>query len=173
MVAGVFTGSVAWWALLTGAIAGLRTRLTPRVVRWLNIASAALIGGFGVDRARHRPRWDDRSGLRSPDADARVLPAAVVFDWDGTLVDTMAMIYRANVASLARVRLTMSRAVVPRALHAGLAAGLPGAGRPGAPVDRDGGPLGGGDGDDASAGDAVRARPASGGCAHTASGSAS
>jgi threonine/homoserine/homoserine lactone efflux protein len=48
VVAGVFTGSVAWWALLTGAIAGLRARMTPRVVRWLNLASAALIGGFGA-----------------------------------------------------------------------------------------------------------------------------
>ena len=48
VVVGVFTGSVAWWALLTGVIAGLRARMTPRVVRWLNIVSAALIGGFGV-----------------------------------------------------------------------------------------------------------------------------
>jgi HAD superfamily hydrolase (TIGR01549 family) len=40
---------------------------------------------------------------------ARPLPAAVVFDWDGTLVDTMAMIYRANIASLAPYGLTMSR----------------------------------------------------------------
>jgi threonine/homoserine/homoserine lactone efflux protein len=48
VVVGVFTGSVAWWALLTGAIAGLRARMTARVVRWLNILSAALIGGFGV-----------------------------------------------------------------------------------------------------------------------------
>jgi threonine/homoserine/homoserine lactone efflux protein len=48
VVTGVFLGSVAWWALLTGLVAGFRARLTPRVVRWLNIASAALIGGFGV-----------------------------------------------------------------------------------------------------------------------------
>jgi threonine/homoserine/homoserine lactone efflux protein len=48
VVAGVFTGSVAWWALLTAVIAGLRARMTPRIVRWLNIVSAALIGGFGV-----------------------------------------------------------------------------------------------------------------------------
>ena len=48
VVAGVFLGSVAWWALLTGLIAGLRARLTPRVIRWLNIASALIIGGFGV-----------------------------------------------------------------------------------------------------------------------------
>jgi HAD superfamily hydrolase (TIGR01509 family) len=37
------------------------------------------------------------------------LPAAAVFDWDGTIVDTMAMIYRANVAALAHFGLTMSR----------------------------------------------------------------
>ena len=48
VVAGVFLGSVAWWALLTGIVAGLRTRMTPRVVRWLNVASAAIIGAFGV-----------------------------------------------------------------------------------------------------------------------------
>ncbi len=48
VVLGVFTGSIAWWALLTGLVAGLRARLTPRVVRRLNIVSAAVIGGFGV-----------------------------------------------------------------------------------------------------------------------------
>lgn len=37
------------------------------------------------------------------------LPAAAVFDWDGTLVDTMSMIYRANVASLRHYGITMSR----------------------------------------------------------------
>jgi threonine/homoserine/homoserine lactone efflux protein len=48
VVAGVFLGSVAWWAVLTGAVAALRARLTPRVVRGLNIAAALIIGGFGV-----------------------------------------------------------------------------------------------------------------------------
>ena len=48
VVAGVFLGSVAWWAVLTGAVAALRARLTPRVVRALNIAAALIIGGFGV-----------------------------------------------------------------------------------------------------------------------------
>jgi threonine/homoserine/homoserine lactone efflux protein len=48
VVAGVFTGSVAWWAILTGLVAGLRARLTPLVVRWLNAVSAVVIGGFGV-----------------------------------------------------------------------------------------------------------------------------
>jgi threonine/homoserine/homoserine lactone efflux protein len=48
VVAGVFCGSVAWWAILTGVVAGLRTRMTPRAIRWLNVASAVVIGGFGV-----------------------------------------------------------------------------------------------------------------------------
>ena len=48
IVVGVFAGSVAWWAILTGLVAGLRARLTPRVVRGLNVASAAIIGGFGI-----------------------------------------------------------------------------------------------------------------------------
>ena len=48
VVAGVFLGSVAWWAILTGVVAALRARLTPRVVRGLNIAAALLIGAFGV-----------------------------------------------------------------------------------------------------------------------------
>jgi HAD superfamily hydrolase (TIGR01509 family) len=38
------------------------------------------------------------------------LPAAVLFDWDGTLVDTLPMIYRANVAALGAYGITMSRA---------------------------------------------------------------
>jgi threonine/homoserine/homoserine lactone efflux protein len=48
VVAGVFLGSVAWWAILTGAVAALRARLTPRVVRGLNVAAALIIGAFGV-----------------------------------------------------------------------------------------------------------------------------
>ena len=45
---GCSPGSVAWWATLTGAVAGLRARLTPTVVRGLNMVSALVIGGFGV-----------------------------------------------------------------------------------------------------------------------------
>jgi HAD superfamily hydrolase (TIGR01509 family) len=37
------------------------------------------------------------------------LPAAAVFDWDGTIVDTLSMIYRANVVALAPHGITMSR----------------------------------------------------------------
>ena len=39
----------------------------------------------------------------------RPLPAAAVFDWDGTIVDTMGMIYRANVAALGHYGITMDR----------------------------------------------------------------
>ena len=37
------------------------------------------------------------------------LPTAAVFDWDGTLVDTLGMIYRANVAAMGHFGITMSR----------------------------------------------------------------
>ena len=37
------------------------------------------------------------------------LPAAALFDWDGTLVDSMAMIYRANVKALATLGIRMDR----------------------------------------------------------------
>jgi phosphoglycolate phosphatase len=37
------------------------------------------------------------------------LPAAALFDWDGTLVDTMAMIYRANVKALAPLGIRLDR----------------------------------------------------------------
>ena len=48
VVAGVFLGSGTWWAILTGITARLRARMTARAVRWLNIGSAVIIGGFGV-----------------------------------------------------------------------------------------------------------------------------
>jgi threonine/homoserine/homoserine lactone efflux protein len=48
VVVGVFLGSAAWWVILTGIVAGLRTRLTPRVIRALNVTSAVIIGGFGA-----------------------------------------------------------------------------------------------------------------------------
>jgi pyrophosphatase PpaX len=37
------------------------------------------------------------------------LPEAAVFDWDGTLVDTLEMIYRANVVALGAQGISMSR----------------------------------------------------------------
>jgi putative LysE/RhtB family amino acid efflux pump len=48
VVLGVFTGSVAWWLILTGLVAGIRARLAPGIVRGLNVASALLIGAFGM-----------------------------------------------------------------------------------------------------------------------------
>ena len=48
VVAGVFAGSVAWWAILTGAVAGFRARLTPGVVRGFNVVSSVAIGSFGI-----------------------------------------------------------------------------------------------------------------------------
>jgi HAD superfamily hydrolase (TIGR01509 family) len=39
----------------------------------------------------------------------RQLPDAAVFDWDGTLVDTLAMIYRANVVALGSLGITITR----------------------------------------------------------------
>lgn len=38
------------------------------------------------------------------------LPAAAIFDWDGTIVDTLPLIYRANVIVLGELGITMSRA---------------------------------------------------------------
>lgn len=43
-VAGVFTGSLLWWALLSGGIAALRHRVGSKMRRWINrIAGAVLI----------------------------------------------------------------------------------------------------------------------------------
>jgi threonine/homoserine/homoserine lactone efflux protein len=47
LVLGVFLGSVAWWFILAGAVACLRTRLTPRVFRWVNASSGLVIAAFG------------------------------------------------------------------------------------------------------------------------------
>lgn len=38
------------------------------------------------------------------------LPAAALFDWDGTLVDSMAAVYRANVKALATIGIRLDRA---------------------------------------------------------------
>ena len=45
------------------------------------------------------------------------LPAAVLFDWDGTLVDTIPMIYRANVVALREFG-PVDRAALQHLLHA-------------------------------------------------------
>ena len=45
---GVFAGSGAWWVLLTGAVAALRARITPRWLRTINVVSGVAIGAFAV-----------------------------------------------------------------------------------------------------------------------------
>lgn len=48
LVAGVFTGSALWWLILSGLAGLLRSRLTPRALRVVNIVAGAIILGFGV-----------------------------------------------------------------------------------------------------------------------------
>jgi threonine/homoserine/homoserine lactone efflux protein len=48
LVAGVFTGSALWWVVLSTVASGLRTRLGPRFLRWVNRAAGAVIAGFGA-----------------------------------------------------------------------------------------------------------------------------
>jgi threonine/homoserine/homoserine lactone efflux protein len=48
LVLGVFAGSLLWWLLLAGGVGLLRRRLSPMVLRWINLASGLLIAGFGI-----------------------------------------------------------------------------------------------------------------------------
>jgi arginine exporter protein ArgO len=48
LVGGVFAGSAAWWLVLASMVSLLRTRLTPRVFRVVNVASGLLILGFAA-----------------------------------------------------------------------------------------------------------------------------
>jgi threonine/homoserine/homoserine lactone efflux protein len=48
LVLSVFTGSVAWWLILSGSVSLLGTKVTPRVLLWINRVSGAIIVGFGV-----------------------------------------------------------------------------------------------------------------------------
>ena len=48
LVLGVLVGSGAWWLILAGAAARLRTRFTPYRLRLVNVGSAALIVAFGI-----------------------------------------------------------------------------------------------------------------------------
>ena len=45
----------------------------------------------------------------APPRDPERLPAAAIFDWDGTIVDTLPLIYRANVIVLGELGITLSR----------------------------------------------------------------
>jgi threonine/homoserine/homoserine lactone efflux protein len=48
LVLGVFGGSAAWWLVLAGVVARLRSRVTPARLRVVNVASGLLILAFGV-----------------------------------------------------------------------------------------------------------------------------
>jgi threonine/homoserine/homoserine lactone efflux protein len=48
LVAGVFTGSVTWWLLLSGGVSLLRDRFDDNLMQWINRLAGLIIGGFGV-----------------------------------------------------------------------------------------------------------------------------
>lgn len=48
LVVGVLLGSVTWWCVLAALAAGLRTRITPRVVRGISTASGLAIIVLGL-----------------------------------------------------------------------------------------------------------------------------
>jgi threonine/homoserine/homoserine lactone efflux protein len=48
LVAGVFSGSAAWWLLLSGGVSLLRARFTPARLRWVNRLSGIILAGFGL-----------------------------------------------------------------------------------------------------------------------------
>jgi arginine exporter protein ArgO len=48
LVAGVFTGACAWWAIMCTAAVALRQHFTGKGILWLNRATGAVILAFGV-----------------------------------------------------------------------------------------------------------------------------
>ena len=48
LVLGVLVGSALWWVLLSSGVAIVRARVTPRVLRWINRLSGAMLVGFGL-----------------------------------------------------------------------------------------------------------------------------
>ncbi len=48
LVVGVFAGSATWWAVLAGLGAGLRARVTPRLVRGISTFSGIAIAALGL-----------------------------------------------------------------------------------------------------------------------------
>ena len=48
IVAGVFIGSAGWWLILVAGAAALRARVTPRVLRAINVVSGVTILGFAI-----------------------------------------------------------------------------------------------------------------------------
>jgi threonine/homoserine/homoserine lactone efflux protein len=52
MAAGVFTGSLLWWVLVTAAVSAARHALAPEIRRWLDRISGAVLGALGIAEIR-------------------------------------------------------------------------------------------------------------------------
>jgi threonine/homoserine/homoserine lactone efflux protein len=48
VVAGIFTGAMIWWVILTMVSAHFRERFDDRATLWMNRIAGMAIGGFGV-----------------------------------------------------------------------------------------------------------------------------
>ena len=48
LVLGVFVGSALWWLALSASVGAVRRRVTPAAMLWINRASGAVLGGFGI-----------------------------------------------------------------------------------------------------------------------------
>jgi len=48
LVLGVFSGSVLWWAVLSGTVSLFRRRFDLNWLRWMNRVSGSVIAGFGL-----------------------------------------------------------------------------------------------------------------------------
>jgi threonine/homoserine/homoserine lactone efflux protein len=48
LVAGVFSGSLLWWLLLSGSVSLLKDRVTPQKMVWVNRGSGLIILFFGL-----------------------------------------------------------------------------------------------------------------------------
>jgi len=43
---GIFTGSLLWWLMLTGIVAGTAAKLAPNMLVWINRLSGLVLIGF-------------------------------------------------------------------------------------------------------------------------------
>ena len=48
LVAGIFCGSMSWWAILACAANLLRDRITGQTMHWINRVAGIAIGGLGL-----------------------------------------------------------------------------------------------------------------------------
>ena len=48
LILGVFSGSVLWWFLLSGAASLFRTKFNTHALRWVNRISGIIVAGFGL-----------------------------------------------------------------------------------------------------------------------------